>query len=489
MTRLALALVAVVAASAAASQGSGTITTVVGPATVPGIVHPRGLAVAPGGGFVFADAFGQTVRRVRPDGRVVRVAGTGTAGFGGDGGPATKAELDQPHGVAFTRRGVLLVADALNNRIRAIAPDGTITTVAGTGARGFSGDGGPATAAKLSAPRGVSAAPGGGYLIPDTDNDRVRLVRPDGTIVTVAGPGAGLDRPFAAVAAAGGAILIADTGNDRVRRASGNGTITTVAGNGVRGFGGDGGPATAASLSSPHNLAVLPDGGFLIADEGNNRVRRVWPNGTITTVAGTGTAGFSGDGGAATAAELDQPKALAVLSDLRGYLIADAANSRIRVVSVDLRAPVGFRLDDPVAADARRDCGGSRHRPLARGHRSRRRALRKTGRRAVRCQEGSRTAHAALRPEPLRGPVHRGGQGLGPAAAPGRLDCVARRDQGAAVIVGVDASRLVGPRTGIGRSYEQLLRGGRRRPSCPPSGSTSSARRRSTTSRTTSACG
>jgi len=344
VTRFALVFVAVVAASAAASQGSGTITTVAGPATVPGIVHPRGLAVAPGGGFVFADAFGQTVRRVRPDGRVVVVAGTGTAGFGGDGGPATKAELDQPHGVAFTSGGVLLVADALNNRIRAVAMDGTITTVAGTGARGFSGDGGPATDAKLSGPRGVSAAPGGGYLIPDTDNDRVRLVRPDGTIVTVAGPAAGLDRPFAAVAAAGGAILIADTGNDLIRKVSANGTLTTVAGNGVRGFGGDGGPATAASLNSPHNLAALPDGGFLIADEGNNQVRRVWPNGTIATVAGTGTAGFSGDGGAATAAELDQPKALAVLPDLRGYLVADAANSRIRVVSVDLRLPVGLRL-------------------------------------------------------------------------------------------------------------------------------------------------
>jgi hypothetical protein len=344
VTRVALALAAAVAASAAVSQGGGTITTVVGPATVPGIVHPRGLAVEPGGGFVFADAFGQTVRRVRPDGRVVIVAGIGTAGFGGDGGPATNAELDQPHGVAFTRGGVLLVADALNNRIRAIAPDETITTVAGTGARGFSGDGGPATAAKLSAPRGVSATPGGGYLIPDTDNDRVRLVRPDGTIVTVAGPGAGLDRPFAAVAVAGGAILIADTGNDRIRRVSAKGTITTVAGNGVRGFGGDGGPATAASLNGPHNLAALPDGGFLIADEGNNRVRRVWPSGTITTVAGTGTAGFSGDGGAATAAELDQPKALAVLPDLRGYLVADAANSRIRVVSIDLREPVGLRL-------------------------------------------------------------------------------------------------------------------------------------------------
>jgi len=117
-----------------------------------------------------------------------------------------------------------------------------------------------------------------------------------------------------------------------------------VAGDGVRGFGGDGGPATRASLNSPHNLAVLPDGGFLIADEGNNRVRRVWPNGTITTVAGTGAAGYSGDGGAATAAELNQPKALAVLPGLRGFLVADAANSRIRVVALDLRPALRLRL-------------------------------------------------------------------------------------------------------------------------------------------------
>jgi sugar lactone lactonase YvrE len=317
---------------------------VAGPATDPAIVHPRGIAIAPGGGFVFADAFGHRVQRVLPDGTIRTIAGTGTAGFGGDGGPATRAELDQPHGVAFTTGGVLLVADALNNRIRAVAPDGTITTVAGNGRHGFSGDGGPATDAMLGSPRDVSAVPGGGYLIPDTDNDRVRRVRPDGTIVTVAGPKAGLDRPFAAVAAPGGAVLVADTGNDRILRISAKGTVTTVAGNGRRSFSGDGGPATAASLNSPHNLAVLPDGGFLIADEGSNRVRRVWPNGTITTVAGTGAAGFSGDGGAAAAAELNQPKAVAVLPDRRGFLVADAANSRIRAVSVDLRPALRLRL-------------------------------------------------------------------------------------------------------------------------------------------------
>ncbi len=365
MTRLALVMVA----AAAATQAPGTIATVAGtgvpgeagdggPATAAQIVHPRGVAIAPGGGFVFADAFGQTVRRVLPDGTITTVAGTGTAGFSGDGGPATQAELDQPHGVAFTAGGTLLVADALNNRIRALSPGGAISTVAGTGAHGFSGDGGPATGATLGAPRGVAAVPGGGgYLIPDTDDDRVRLVRPDGVIVTVAGDGtrgfsgdggpatdAELDRPFAAVALAGGGLLIADTGNDRVRKVSGDGTIVTVAGNGIRGFGGDGGPATSASLNSPHNLAVLPDGGFLVADEGSNRVRRVWPNGTITTAAGTGTAGFSGDGGRATAAELNQPKAIAVLPNLQGFLVADAANSRIRVVTIDLRPALRLRL-------------------------------------------------------------------------------------------------------------------------------------------------
>jgi len=364
VTRIALAMLA----SAAAAQVPGTIATVAGtgvagqtgdggPATAAQIVHPRGIAIAPGGGFAFADAFGHTVRRVLADGTITTVAGTGAAGFSGDGGPATQAELDQPHGVAYTGGGILLVADALNNRVRAISPGGTISTVAGTGVHGFSGDGGPAAEAMLGAPRGVTAVPSGGYLIPDTDNDRVRLVRRDGVIVTVAGNGkrgfsgdgapataAQLDRPFAAVPLADGGLLIADTGNDRVRKVSADGAIATVAGNGVRGFGGDRGPATNASLNSPHDLALLPDGGFLIADEGNNRVRRVWPGGTITTVAGTGTGGFSGDGDPATAARLNQPKAVAVLPNLQGFLVADAANSRIRVVAVDLRPVLRLRL-------------------------------------------------------------------------------------------------------------------------------------------------
>ncbi len=354
----------------AASIAPGTITTVAGtgvlgqsgdgdggPATAADINHPRGIANAPGGGFVFADAFANTVRRVWPDGHISTVAGTGVAGFSGDGGPATAAELDLPHGVAFTTGGGLLVADALNNRIREVAADGTITTVAGTGAAGFSGDGGPAAQAEIEAPRGVTALAGGAYLIPDSGNHRIRKVAADGTITTVAGDGAPgyggdggpatsaeLRLPFAAVPTADGGVLIADTGNDRIREVSPSGTITTVAGNGTRGYGGDGGPATLAEIDSPHNLAVLPDGGFLIADEGNNRVRRVWPNGTITTVVGTGEAGFSGDGGPPSAAALNEPKAIAVLPDYQGFLLADAANSRVRLVAADLRRTLVLRL-------------------------------------------------------------------------------------------------------------------------------------------------
>jgi hypothetical protein len=358
---LVVGALAAVGGAVAATGTPGTITTVAGtgltgqtgdggPASAAEISHPRGIAFAPGGGYVFADAFANTVRRVWPDGHISTIAGTGTAGFSGDDGPAAAAELDLPHGVAFTTGTTLLVADALNNRIRAIDAGGTITTVAGTGVPGFAGDGGPAASAQIDAPRGIASLPRGGFLIPDSGNQRIRVVAADGTITTVAGDGtrgfagdggpatqAELSLPFAVAPTADGGLLIADTGNDRIRRVAPDGTITTVAGDGIRGYGGDGGPATQAALNSPHNLAVLPDGGFLIADEGNNRVRRVWPNGTITTVVGTGESGFSGDGGPPAAAELNQPKAIAVLPDYQGFLLADAANSRVRLVAVDLR--------------------------------------------------------------------------------------------------------------------------------------------------------
>jgi sugar lactone lactonase YvrE len=367
-----LGLAAIVAGGALVGPGlgagsDGSIRTVAGvgvaglsgdggPATAAEIRHPRGIAIAYDGGFVFAEPFNATVRRVYPNGTITTIAGTGTPGFSGDGGPATAAELRLVHGVAFTPGGGLLLADTQNNRIRFVTTDGTITTVAGVGTGGYSGDGGPALAAEINQPRGLAALQDGGFLIADTDNQRIRRVLPDGTITTVAGSGvrgfsgdggpavaAALSNPFGVSPVADGGFLIADNGNLRIRRVAPDGTITTVAGTGVAGFSGDGGPAALAQLHSPHAVVALPDGGFLIADTNNNRVRRVWPDGRIETVAGTGSPGFSGDDGQAVQAELDLPKALAVLPDGQGFLVCDSQNNRVRLVSLDLQPPLTLR--------------------------------------------------------------------------------------------------------------------------------------------------
>lgn len=350
-----LAIVAANVALAGSAASPGTISTVAQ------LDHPRGIAVEPSGSFLVAQPFENVVRRVFPDGSSAIVAGTGEAGYGGDGGPATAALLNFVHCVAVLPAGGFVLADTRNDSVRAVAPDGTIRTVAGVGSAGFAGDGGPATAARLWAPHGVAVRRDGALLIADTDNNRVRLIVPDGTISTVAGTGspgfsgdgglavsAQLDEPFGVAPLPAGGFLVV-SGN-RVRKVSVAGTIATVAGTGKAGFSGDGGPATAAQLDQPHNVAVLADGGFLIADAGNARVRRVSPSGTITTVAGTGVAGYAGDGGPAVAAELDMPKAVAVLGDASGFLVGDAENDRVRVVSADLRAPLTVRTSAAITA-------------------------------------------------------------------------------------------------------------------------------------------
>jgi hypothetical protein len=340
----------------------GTITTVAGsgvrgwsgdggPATDAAIGHPRGIAVERDGGYLFAEPFNGTVRQVSPDGTITTVAGNDVAGSGGDGGPATGARLDDVHGVAVMPDGGFVIADTNNNRIRRVWPDGTITTVVGTGTYGFAGDGGPATAAEIAAPRGIASLPDGTLLIPDTENDRIRLVRLDGTISTVAGTGnegfsgdggpataADLNLPFGVAPMPGGGFLIADAANHRVRRVWPDGTITTVAGTGVAGYGGDGGDAVDAEMTPPINLAPMPDGGFVFADTDNHRVRRVWPDRTITTIAGTGAPGFSGDGGPAVDAELQQPKAVAV-TRTGAILVGDSANDRVRLVEPPAMKP------------------------------------------------------------------------------------------------------------------------------------------------------
>lgn len=354
--------------SSAAGTAGPTITTIAGtgvsgdtgdggPALAAEIDHPRGLAFLKDGSLVFTEPFLNTVRRISPAGIVTTVAGTGTAGFTGDGGAAVDAELSFVHGVAAMPDGGFVLSDMFNNRIRRVDASGTITTVAGTSRKDFGGDGGPATAGVIQLPRGVAATPDGVILIPDSGNNRVRRIALDGTITTVAGIGlvggdgdggaataARLNVPFSVAPLPDGGFLVAEQAGDRIRHVSADGKIETVAGTGTAGYSGDGGPATAAMLNNPHAVLALPDGGFLIADASNNRVRRVAPDGTITTIVGTGVASFSGDNGPAAAAELDAPKALALLPNRRGFVIGDALNHRIRLVTVDLRTPLAVQI-------------------------------------------------------------------------------------------------------------------------------------------------
>ncbi len=300
-----------------------------GPATQAELSFPTALALSSNGDLYIADSGNNRIRMVSPSGVITTVAGTGVAGFSGDGGPATQAELSFPTAIALSSTGALLIADGGNRRVREVSPTGTITTVAGNGTLGLSGDGGPATQAGLSEPLGVAAGPGGIYVA-DAWNDVVRRILPSGVIETVAGAADGLQFPVAVALNAAGDIFVADWSN-RVIEVTPSGAARTVAGTGVAGFSGDGGRAVKAELDRPSGLAVAPNGDLYIADSGNNRIRMVSPNGIITTIAGTGVAGFSGDGGPAVKAELNDPEGLAI-GPGGGLYIADSHNQRIREV-------------------------------------------------------------------------------------------------------------------------------------------------------------
>jgi RHS repeat-associated protein len=275
------------------------------------------------------------------------VAGSGTPGSEGDGGPATQAQLTFPNGVATDASGNLYIADSGNNRIRKVDTNGIISTVAGTGASGFSGDGGPAKEAELRYPAGVAVDAAGNVFIGDYRNHHIRKVETNGIISTVAGNGvegyggddgpaiqAKLRYPYGVAVDVSGNLYIADYLNSRIRKVDTNGIITTVAGTGAFGYGGDGGPATQAKLDYPAAVAVDGLGNLYIADSGNYRIRKVDTSGVITTVAGTGTYGFSGDGGEATKARISYSYGIEV--DASGNLyFSDYLNNRIRKVDTD----------------------------------------------------------------------------------------------------------------------------------------------------------
>jgi hypothetical protein len=291
-------------------------------------------------------AAAQGILTVTPGRTVSTTAGTGVVGYTGDNGAATSATLAYPSGVAYDASGNLFLADANNHVVREVSKTGTITTVAGTGIEGFSGDGGAATAAQLDTPTGVAVDASGNLYIADSHNHRIRKVS-GGTITTIAGTGvagfsgdsgvataAQLALPSALAVDSSGNLYIADTNNHRIRKITGT-TITTVAGDGEELYAGDGAAATAAALDSPTGVAVDTAGNIYIADRLNQRIREVTvSNGNISTLAGSGTGfsgGFTGDGTAATSATLARPAGVSV--DAAGNVyVADTDNQRIRQV-------------------------------------------------------------------------------------------------------------------------------------------------------------
>jgi sugar lactone lactonase YvrE len=319
-----------------------------GPATSAELYCPKGVAVDSNGNIYIADFDNNRIRKVTAStGKISTVAGNGTAGYNGDNIAATSAMLNLPTGVALDSAGNIYIADTWNSRIRKVTTAGIISTVAGNGAAGYSGDGIAATSTKLGEPAAVALDSAGNIYIADTWNNRVREVTTAGIISTVAGNGAfggsgdggaatsaELFEPTGVAVDTSGNIYVADTWNNRIREVTvATGKISTVAGGGTSGLG-DGGPATSAELDFPYGVTVDASGNIYIGDEYDFLVRKVTKStGIISTVAGNGMYGFLGDGGQAINAKLENPSVVAV--DSAGNLyIADSGwdVNRIRAV-------------------------------------------------------------------------------------------------------------------------------------------------------------
>lgn len=318
-----------------------------GRATSARLFRPGGMAFDRAGNLYIADSGTERVRMVLPSGFISPVTGTGLPGFAADGTTALGAPTHTPTGVAVDSAGALFIAETGAHRIRKLV-NGIISTVAGTGGAGSGAEGKPASETPLREPKAVCLGPAGALYVVDSGNHRVLSVTTDGRMARVAGsgvagyandnawaPAARLQNPSACAVDSGGNLLIADTLNHRIRRVTPGGIITTVAGTGLAGVSGDEGPATAARLNAPAGVAVDTDGSIFISDTGNHRIRQVTPDGVIHTIAGGDQAGFAGDGGLACAALLDTPGGLQLDASGNVYFV-DTNNNRVRRLTAEV---------------------------------------------------------------------------------------------------------------------------------------------------------
>lgn len=305
------------------------------------------IAVDARGAVYVADSDNQRIRRIDPGGAMTTIAGDGAAPSGScasfnpvnDGGSALSAHLYNPADLLLRTDGSMVIADQQNNRIRQISPSGTITTIAGNGLHNLFAPGVTATASPMDWPSALALDAAGNIVFAEIHSNRIgRINAASGRIETVAPPANMLPAPSILNKPAGiaidrsGNVWIADTGNHRIRRAAPDGTLTTVAGTGVASYCGDNGPAATACFDTPMDVKIDSRGNVYVADTGNHRIRRIDAGGTVTTVAGTGTPGFGADHVAATASALNYPCAIALGANDDLYIV-DWQNYRIRKVS------------------------------------------------------------------------------------------------------------------------------------------------------------
>lgn len=328
-----------------AGTGTAGYTGDGGLATNAELNFPVATAIDGAGNIYIADYFNSRIRKINPAGFISTVAGTGVAGYSGDGGLAINARITNSNGIAVDAAGNLYISDQYNYCVRKVDASGIISTYAGTGVQGYSGDGGSAIVAQMGEPFGLAMDATGNLYIAEANNHRIRKVDNTGIISTFAGTStlgfsgdggpaasAALYNPYGVGVSGSGDVYIADSYNSRIRVVNGAGVISTFAGNGSTGFGGDGGTALNAMFDDPRSVAIDAGGNVYVADETNNRIRKINTSGIISTCAGMGFSGYGGDGGNATVAQINHPFGVTV--DAGGTIyISDNQNKRVRKVS------------------------------------------------------------------------------------------------------------------------------------------------------------